>query len=127
MMPSLTDLDLKPALDRLARVNRAVLERYPGERPGRQAVHTVYGGAQLFKADTARKLGTLALKALDEHGPDAQTFGAALGLPGRLVAPVYERVRADISFVVYAARWGSALMRCLTAFTDSPGLTLTST
>ena len=96
MTPSLTDLDLKPALDRLARVNRAVLERYPGERPGRQAVHTVYGGAQLFKADTARKLGQLALKVLDEHGPDATTFGAALGLPGRLVQPVYERVREKL-------------------------------
>jgi len=48
---TLTDVDLKPALERLARVNRAVLERYPGERAGRQAVHTVYGGAQLFKAN----------------------------------------------------------------------------
>jgi len=96
MTPSLTEVDLKPALDRLARVNRAVLERYPGERPGRQAVHTVYGGAQLFKADTARKLGVLALKALDEHGPDAVTFGAALGIPGRLVQPVYDRVREKL-------------------------------
>ena len=96
MTPSLTELDLKPALDRLARVNRSVLERYPGERPGRQAVHTVYGGAQLFKADTARKLGVLALKALDEHGPDAVTFGAALGIPGRLVQPVYDRVREKL-------------------------------
>jgi citrate lyase beta subunit len=96
MTPSLTEVDLKPALDRLARVNRAVLERYPGERPGRQAVHTVYGGAQLFKADTARKLGTLALKVLDEHGPDAVTFGAALGIPGRLVQPVYDRVREKL-------------------------------
>jgi citrate lyase beta subunit len=96
MTPSLTDLDLKPALDRLARVNRAVLERFPGERPGRQAVHTVYGGAQLFKADTARRLGELALKALDAHGPDATTFAAALGLPGHLAQPVYDRVREKL-------------------------------
>jgi len=96
MTPSLTDLDLKPALDRLARVNRGVLERYPGERPGRQAVHTVYGGAQLFKADTARRLGELALKALDAHGPDATTFAAALGLPGHLAQPVYDRVREKL-------------------------------
>jgi len=96
MTPSLTDLDLKPALERLARVNRAVLERFPGERPGRQAVHTVYGGAQLFKADTARRLGELALKALDAHGPDATTFAAALGLPGHLAVPVYERVREKL-------------------------------
>ena len=96
MTPSLTDLDLKPALDRLARVNRAVLERFPGERPGRQPVHTVYGGAQLFKADTAHRLGELALKALDAHGPDATTFAAALGLPGHLARPVYDRVREKL-------------------------------
>jgi len=96
MTPSLTDTDLKPALDRLAAANRAVAARYPGERDGRQAVHTVYGGAQLFKADTAQRLGVLALKALDEYGPDATTFGSALGLPGRLVEPVYARVREKL-------------------------------
>ena len=92
----LTDHELKPALDRLARVNREVLARYPGERPGRQAVHTVYGGAQLFKADTARRLGALAIKALDEHAPDPVSFGSALGIPGRLVQPVYDRVREKL-------------------------------
>jgi hypothetical protein len=59
-------------------------------------VHTVYGGAQLFKADTARRLGVLALSALDDYGPDATTFGSALGLPGRLVEPVYARVREKL-------------------------------
>jgi len=96
MTPSLTDTDLKPAFDRLAQANRAVADRYPGERDGRQAVYTVYGGAQLFKADTAQRLGVLALKALDEYGPDATTFGSALGLPGRLVEPVYARVREKL-------------------------------
>jgi citrate lyase beta subunit len=46
----------------------------------RQPIHTVYGGAHLFKADTARRLGARALAALDEHGPDAESFAAALGL-----------------------------------------------
>ena len=31
--------------------------RWPGEPEGRQPVHTVYGGAHLFRADTARRLG----------------------------------------------------------------------
>jgi hypothetical protein len=96
MTPSLTDLDLKPALDRLAAANREVAARFPGDRDGRQAVHTVYGGAQLFKADTAKRLGTLALRALEEHGPDAATFGAALGLPGPLVDAVYGRVKEKL-------------------------------
>lgn len=45
----------------------------------RQPVHTVYGGAHLFKADTARRLGERALAALDEHGGPAE-FAAAFGL-----------------------------------------------
>jgi len=45
----------------------------------RQPVHTVYGGAHLFKADTARRLGERALAALEEHGAPAE-FAAAFGL-----------------------------------------------
>ncbi len=92
MTPSLSDADLKPIFDRLASANRSVAARYPGDRDGRQAVHTVYGGAQLFKADTARHLGVLALRALDDYAPDAVTFAGALGLPGRLANEVYSRV-----------------------------------
>ncbi len=61
--------------------------RYPGESGKRQPVHTVYGGGHLFKHDTARKLGTLAQKALQEHAPDAFTFARAVGLPGAATLP----------------------------------------
>ncbi|WP_437955366.1 phosphoenolpyruvate kinase [Sorangium sp. So ce119] len=53
-----------------------------GAAAARQPVHTVYGGAHLFKADTARKLGAVALAALAEHAPDFAAFARALGLPG---------------------------------------------
>jgi citrate lyase beta subunit len=43
-------------------------------------VHTVYGGAHLFKADSAARIGAVALSVLQEYAPDARTFGAALGL-----------------------------------------------
>jgi citrate lyase beta subunit len=46
----------------------------------RQPVHTVYGGAHLFKADTARRLGERALAVLDQHGSDPAIFTKALGL-----------------------------------------------
>jgi citrate lyase beta subunit len=96
MTPTLTESDLKPALDRLAAANRAVAQAFPGDRDGRQAVHTVYGGAQLFKADTARRLGALAIRTLDEYAPDATTFASALGLPGRLATEIYARVREKL-------------------------------
>src|SRR5207302_1485826 len=52
----------------------ALATRYPGESEHRQPVHTVYGGAHLFKSDTAVKLGTLAQRALLDHAPDAASF-----------------------------------------------------
>ena len=54
--------------------NLEFTERYPGESGRRQPVHTVYGGAHLFKADTAARLGALALRALEEYAPDAGGF-----------------------------------------------------
>jgi citrate lyase beta subunit len=57
-----------------------VAQAYPGESGDRQPVHTFYGGAQLFKADTAVKLGVLARAALDEFAPDGATLAHALDL-----------------------------------------------
>ena len=78
---------LAPALAEEAR-------RYPGERARRQPVHTVYGGAHLFRATTARRLGEAALAALAEHAPDGAALAAALGGPAEpeLADRVYERV-----------------------------------
>jgi citrate lyase beta subunit len=39
------------------------------DRPSRQPVHTLYGGANLFTPGICRKLGRIALRALEDHGP----------------------------------------------------------
>ena len=75
----------------------AYIDRYPGETGGRQPVHSVYGGAQLFKADTATRLGVLARQALEQHAPDAGTFARAVGLTSGLAPTVYERVRQKLA------------------------------
>ncbi|HKY60679.1 MAG TPA: phosphoenolpyruvate kinase [Gemmatimonadota bacterium] len=64
----------------------------PGERPERQPVHTVYGGADLFSADLARKLGDVALRTLRTYAPDPPTFADAVGLPPLLADTIYARV-----------------------------------
>ena len=46
-----------------------------------QPLHTVYGGAHLFRADTAQKLGLLAVRSLLENTSDCFEFGEAVGLP----------------------------------------------
>jgi citrate lyase beta subunit len=58
----------------------------------RQPVHTVYGGAHLFRSYTAGRLGARALQALEEYAPDPETFARAVGLPAALAETVYERV-----------------------------------
>jgi citrate lyase beta subunit len=72
--------DLKPILAALDRTNITLARAYPGESGDRQPVHTVYGGAHLFKADLAPKLGALARAALDEYAPDGATLAHVLDL-----------------------------------------------
>jgi len=61
--------------------NSAFMNIYPGETGRRQPVHTVYGGAHLFRADSAKRLGQVAERALIEGAPDFVVFARALGLP----------------------------------------------
>lgn len=78
--------------DALDKANALVAERFPGELARRQPIHTVYGGAHLFKADAARKLGTVALRALQEYAPDAPALAEAIGLDREVAGRVYPRV-----------------------------------
>lgn len=72
---------------RLGQAHNAFARRYPGPSGARQAVHTLYGGAHLFRADTARRLGELALRSLDDYAPDYAVFSKALDLPGAASLP----------------------------------------
>src|SRR5215211_3106436 len=67
---------------RLSEANRVFAARYPGESFRRQPVHTVYGGAHLFKSDTTVRLGALARRALDAYAPNFAVLARALELPG---------------------------------------------
>src|SRR3989449_8614021 len=69
---------------------------YPGESGTRQPVHTVYGGSHLFKGDTTRKLGDLALKALAQYAPNATTFAEAIGIDPAVADTVYARVQEKL-------------------------------
>ena len=98
MTPTLTAADLDPVNAELAAANRAFMQLYPGESNRRQAVHVVYGGAHLFKADSGQKLGVVARRSLAEYAPDAATLNEALGNPWKpdFAALVYDRVVAKL-------------------------------
>lgn len=61
-----------------------------------QPVHTVYGGAHLFRADTARRIGLYAQKHFDLYFPDFVTFAEALELKGHERLPPAEDRRVEI-------------------------------
>lgn len=82
MKTSLSDSSLRDLAARLAEVNNDFAAKYPGETGKRQPVHTVYGGAHLFKSDSAGRLGALARRSLDQFAPDFIAFAKAIGLPG---------------------------------------------
>jgi hypothetical protein len=80
---SLEGSTLRQITARLKAAQDVVVRHYPGEPGQRQPVHTVYGGAHLFKSDTVRKLGDLALEALGQYAPSATVFADAIGVdPG---------------------------------------------
>lgn len=89
---SLSPEDVAAATAGLAELNHHFSRRFPGEPTTRQPVHVVYGGAHLFRADTAKKLGATALRTLDEHAPDAASFGAVFGLDASSAEVVRARV-----------------------------------
>src|SRR5690348_5164381 len=78
---------LRDVATRLEQAHKSFQRRYPGPSAERQPVHVVYGGAHLFRANTVRKLGEMALRSMDDYAPDLATFAEALGLSGAGALP----------------------------------------
>jgi len=101
MTSSLSDSSLTDDLsERLRQANEEFTRHYPGETGRRQPVHTVYGGAHLFKSDSAKRLGSLARRSLDQFAPDFLTFARAIDLPGESELPdSFEEATELVSFL----------------------------
>src|SRR5215210_3330617 len=92
MNTSLSAESLENISSRLRSLMSGFAKQYPGETGRRQPVHTVYGGAHLFRSDTTVKLGQLAMRSFNTYAPDAASFQDALGLPDSVSKTVFERV-----------------------------------
>lgn len=97
MQTTLTTQATGSILAALAEANRQFAGIYPGEPIGRQPVHTIYGGAHLFRRDSARRLGDLALASLRDFAPDFASFARAIGLRGCDALPDTASGAADIA------------------------------
>jgi hypothetical protein len=71
---------LQELAEKLFKQHLALETKIPGIE-GRQPVHVVYGGANLFKADTPQKLGKIALRSIGTYAPNFTEFAKAMGLP----------------------------------------------
>jgi citrate lyase beta subunit len=83
--------------ERLAASSARIGTDFPGEGPDRQPVHTVYGGAHLFGANTSTRLGELALAALDRWAPTPADLVSVLEIPDDLAVRVHGLVRAKLA------------------------------
>jgi len=88
---SITDTEKETLLGTLKTANLKFQQTYPGDKPDRQPVHTVYGGANLFKADTCVKMGEIALRNLQTYAPNFVVLADVLQLHGYLDLPSSEK------------------------------------
>ena len=92
-----TDVDLDRLNDdldrRLARADAALARHFPGDRPGRQPVHTVYVPADRYRSTVCREWGDAALATLDEHN---SIFAALVDEQGADAVDLESRVRSKL-------------------------------
>lgn len=93
-----TDVDLDRLSDdldrRLARADAALAAQFPGDRAGRQPVHTVYVPADRYRRALCRDWGDRAIATLDEH---ASTFAALVTAHGADGVDLDARVRRKLA------------------------------
>lgn len=88
---------LVAALDeRLRGADAELAARFPGERPVRQPVHTVYVPADRYDAGLVPRWRAEAVAALDAHAGGVEGAADAFGLPAALAADLHGRVRAKL-------------------------------
>ena len=88
---SIADSEKDILLNSLNEANLRFQHVYPGDKPDRQPVHTVYGGANLFKSDTCVKMGEIGLKSLQTYAPNFVVLADTLQLQGFLDLPSSEK------------------------------------
>lgn len=84
---SIKDTEKNNLLNELKPANLKFQQTYPGDKPDRQPVHTLYGGANLFKSDTCVRIGEIALNNLKTYAPDFVTLARVLGFDGHQHLP----------------------------------------
>ena len=98
MSTSIPTTQREQLFNKLKEANTEFQEIYPGDRSERQPVHTLYGGANLFKYDAAASLGKRALEIFETYAPDHKVFGNVFGMnvESGFSSKVYDKVIAKL-------------------------------
>jgi len=97
---SISENKKKAIFSELKIANQTFNNIYKGDREDRQPIHTVYGGANLFKSDTAKALGKVALESLLTYAPNFIEFGKAFQLQGHESLPSDKKVQEPLIHAV---------------------------
>lgn len=92
MSHSLPRDEVRDLLTRIGKVATAARDRYSGDPPGRQPLHTLYVPADRFSERTAVEYGEEARRLLETHAPDAESFATAFGIDPGVAALTRARV-----------------------------------
>ncbi len=65
------------------------LRAAPPKTGTRTPIHVVYGGADRYTSDTAKKFGRLALRSIENYAPNFVEFAKAMWLSGADTLPAY--------------------------------------
>ena len=96
MKTTLNEQNTAAILQKLGQANAEFAAAYPGDSHDRQPVHTLYGGAHLFRSDSPVTLGIKALESLRRYAPDGESLAGAMGIGAATAETVYARVVAKL-------------------------------
>ncbi|HIG43449.1 MAG TPA: phosphoenolpyruvate kinase [Gammaproteobacteria bacterium] len=82
MQQTINNSQLEPLLAKLAESNLEFASRFQGLSTRRQPVHTLYGGANLYKPGAAQKIAMLAQRHFASYAQDYTQMARALGFAG---------------------------------------------
>ncbi|MCO4794677.1 MAG: hypothetical protein KC493_13245 [Bacteriovoracaceae bacterium] len=99
MNTTFNEANIGGILEGLKAANDVITDYRMGDTGSRQPVHTVYGGAHLFKSDTAVKIGELSNRNFKAYAPDWKTLKSALEMTcsDEIAEIVYNRVEDKIN------------------------------
>jgi len=99
---SITETEKEKLLNELRPANLRFQQIYPGDKPDRQPVHTVYGGANLFKSDTCVKMGEIALRNFQTYSPNFVVLANVLKIDGYEELPTTEKEISSLTKTLQA-------------------------